>query len=147
MPQAASVPWRFGWHNVYMADRDILERMDRHMERGNELMERIDVHMERADQHMERGNELMERIDGTMERIDATIERTRETIAVEQRATRDFFASVMTRFDRNMLRIDRRMASHEAVTSELRAESRAQTQALLRVIDRMDRFDPGGAAA
>ena len=30
---------------------------------------------------------------------------------------------------------------------ELREESRAQTQALLRLLDRMDRMDPGGAAA
>jgi hypothetical protein len=89
---------------------------------------------------MERGNELMAR-------IEHQFELNRETFVTMQRETRDFMSSLMTRFDRNMLRIDRRMASHEAETRELRAESRAQTQALLRVIDRMDRFDPGGAAA
>jgi hemerythrin len=52
-----------------VADRDILERMDRfleridrHMERGNVLMERIDRNMERSDAHMVRGNELVERV-------------------------------------------------------------------------------------
>jgi hypothetical protein len=38
-----------------VADCDLIERMDGHMER-------IDRSLERIDRHMERGNELMERI-------------------------------------------------------------------------------------
>ena len=42
-----------------------------------------------------------------------------------------------------------RRAIVEAITEirERREESHAQTQALLRLIDRMDRFDPGGSSA
>jgi hypothetical protein len=111
---------------VDMADRDILERIDTHMARGNELMTR--------------GNELMER-------IEIEFQLNRETYTSLLHDLRDHTSALMTRFDRNMLRIDRRMASHEAETRDLRAESRAQTQALLRRIDRMDRLDPGGATA
>jgi hypothetical protein len=102
-----------------MADRDILERIDSHMERGNELMQRI----------------------------EAEFQLNREAYTTLVHDLRDHTSALMTRCDRNMLRIDRRMAAHEAETRDLRAESRAQTQALLQMIDRMDRPDPGGAAA
>jgi hypothetical protein len=39
------------------------------------------------------------------------------------------------------------LAAIEAEIRDLVAEGRAQREALLRVIDRMDRLDPGGSAA
>ena len=72
--------------------------------------------------------------------------------------TRQFMREMMLRMER--VTDDHTRAMHEVtddhtramdeVVTELRdltAESRAQRQALLQVIDRMDRLDPGGAAA
>lgn len=54
--------------------------------------------------------------------------------------------AAMQEFARAMDRIDRRMAGVEAKVDTSVEETRAQTQALLQVIDRMDRLD-GGASA
>ena len=105
-----------------MADRDYLERIDRQMERGN--------------LHMERGNELMEEI------------REEMRLSREQRERSDeMFADLRTFMREITLRVERGGREMVAEMRDLRAEGRAQTQALMRMIDRMDRLDPPGSAA
>ena len=61
--------------------------------------------------------------------------------------TREFMREMMLRMEK--VTDDHARAMDEVVKElrDLTAESRAQRQALLQVIDRMDRLDPGGAAA
>jgi predicted phage gp36 major capsid-like protein len=105
-----------------VADRDFLERIDRHMEQGN--------------LHLERGSQLMAEIREEMRLSREQRERSEQMFA----GLRAFMAEITRRVERG---------GREQVEElrELRAETRAQTQALLRVIDRMDRLDPGGSAA
>lgn len=139
-----------------MADRDILARMDEHMERGN-------AHMERGDELMERGNELM---DGVRNEMRLTREFMADQAGVAARQvsvmaghlsdTRTFAQQQMARLDR-MLRDNARIMDGkvdelrrlndelERQGDERREESRAGREALFAVIDRMDRFDPPDA--
>jgi len=67
------------------------------------------------------------------------------TIRID-RTFRDFAAFL---HDQSVVLQGQTAAPHQ-LTSEVRegrAEQRAQTEALMRLIDRMDRLDPGGAAA
>jgi hypothetical protein len=92
---------------------------------------------------MARGNELMLRLDKTMADITREVALTREEVKLSRESRMD-----LREFMREMLlRYDKRWGAHEAVLLEVRDETRAQTQALLRMIDRMDRLDPGGSAA
>ena len=61
--------------------------------------------------------------------------------------TRQFTRDMMRRIEK--VTDDHTRAMDEVVRElrDLTAESRAQRQALLQVIDRMDRLDPGGSAA
>ena len=71
------------------------------------------------------------------------IELTREEIRLS-RESRDREREFMRETTMRMERVFRELTQQ---VSEGRDEQRAQTQALLRLIDRMDRMDPGGAAA
>lgn len=128
-----------------MADRDILARMDEHLERGNA--------------HMERGNELMDAVRDEM-RLTREFMADQAGVAAGQLSvmvgqlsdTRAFANQQMARLDR-MLRDDARIMDGkvdelrrlndelERQGDERRAESRAGREALFAVIDRMDRFD------
>ena len=75
-----------------------------------------------------------------------------ETTALHARLVAQSTAA-MQEFARTMEGIDRRMTSVEAkvdtsveATRDAMEETRAQTQALLRIIDRMDRLDGGTSA-
>jgi len=57
--------------------------------------------------------------------------------------SRDFMPAVVA----TLVRIGSVLKDLGAEIRDLTAESRAQRQALLRVLDRMDRLDPGGSAA
>ncbi len=134
-----------------MADRDYLARIDAHMERGNE-------HMERGNEHMERGNVLMGQVHEEMRltrefmatELDSTRIFAQQMIARVDRLVRDN-AKAMDRMvdgiDRNTDELVRQGAQRERDAAEAREESRAGRQALLAVIDRMDRFDPPSAAS
>ncbi|MDX6671731.1 MAG: hypothetical protein QOI91_2094 [Solirubrobacteraceae bacterium] len=61
--------------------------------------------------------------------------------------TRDFTRALIGRFDRYVREMTTELRRLSEETRELREESRAQTQALLAVLDRLDRPQPGGAAA
>jgi len=123
-----------------MVDRDFLARIDAQMERGNQ-------HMERGNQHMERGNVLMEEV-----RDDVRL--TRELVA-DNRVFRQQMIARVDRMTRDNARMMDGMADElrrmndelERRGAERREESRAEREALLAVIDRMDRLDPPSAAA
>jgi methyl-accepting chemotaxis protein len=119
-----------------MFGRQLLRRLDAHIEQGN-------AHMERGNAHMERGNELMQRLDKTMAEIRHEVELTREEVRLSRESRtdlREFIREMLTRFDRAA-------QAQAAGLQEVYDESRAQRQALLRLIDRMDRLEPGGSAA
>jgi hypothetical protein len=68
--------------------------------------------------------------------------------------TREFMREITIRIDRTFRDFSAVLQAQTAALQELagevregRAEQRAQTEALMRLIDRMDRLDPGGAAA
>ncbi len=127
-----------------MRGRDILKRLDGHIER-------IDGHMERIDGHMERGNELMGRIEEQMR-------LTREFHRVEVAELRTFSREMILRVDRigrdqgrELSRLndelERQGAEGRERAAEDREESRAQRNALLKILDRMDRLEPPPATA
>ena len=113
--------------NLYM------ERGNRHMERGNALMEEGNLHMERGNRHMERGNALMEEV---REEIRLTREEVR--LSREQHADlRIFIRESSLRAERFTERVVAELQKLSAGQDDLRGESRAQTKALLLVLDRL----------
>ena len=82
---------------------------------------------------------------------------TREEVRLSRESRddmREFIRETTIRIDRTFTDLAAVMQQQAAAFRELasevregRDEQRAQTQALLRLIDRMDRIDPGGAAA
>ena len=115
-----------------MVDRDFLARIDAQMERGN--------------QHMERGNVLMEE-------VRDEVRLTRELVA-DNRVFRQQMIARVDRMTRDNARMMDGMADElrrmndelERRGAERREESRAEREALLAVIDRMDRLDPPSGA-
>lgn len=110
---------------------------------GRQLLRRLDAHMERGNEHVARGNELMRRLEKTMADISHEVALTRE----EVRFSRESRVELREFMRETFLRSDKRAQAQTAALQEVREESRAQTQALLRMIDRMDRLDPGGSTA
>jgi hypothetical protein len=102
----------------------------------DEILSRLDEHMARGNEHMARGNELMDELRQEM-RLSRELHERSEAMFADLRV----FMREIT------LRVERGGREQVAVIRELREETRAQTQAILRVIDRMDRLDPGGSAA
>jgi hypothetical protein len=97
--------------------------------RGREILRRLDAHMERS-------NELMDK-------IHVEVELTREEVRLSRQSRDD-----LRTFIREMIvRMERTTQAQVAELRDLREESRAQREALLRWIDRMDGLDPGGAGA
>jgi hypothetical protein len=96
-------------------------------------MERANFHMERGNRHMARGNELM---DGVREEIRLSREEIR--LSREQHADlRVFIREASLRAERFTEGILAELKALSAGQDDLREESRAQTQALLRVLDRL----------
>ena len=106
-----------------MRNREILKRLDGHMERGNELMDRIEEQMR----------------------------LTREFHRVEVTELRAFSKQMILRVDRigrdQGRELSRLNDELERQGAEGREESRAQRNALLKVLDRLDWLDPPPAAA
>ncbi len=106
-----------------MADREILERLDAHMERGNQLMDRVEEQMR----------------------------LTREFHRVELPEHREFMRQMILRVERigrdQWRELSRLNDELERQGAEGREESHAQRSALLKVLDRLDRLDPPPAAA
>jgi ABC-type transporter Mla subunit MlaD len=113
-----------------VADDDILARIDRHMERGNELIDQTRGALERNTAAFEDLRlflrEFLLRFDRVIEannrRHEAFLESLAEQMRAETRATR---------------------AAMEAT----REESKAVVSGLLKVIDRLDRWEPGNGPA
>jgi len=85
---------------------------------------------------MERGNELMDKIQAQNTRMEAMFER--------QEAMFGDFKVFMREIT---LRVERGGREMVRELRGLQDETKAQTRALLLVIDRMDRLDPGGSVA
>jgi hypothetical protein len=96
---------------------------------------------------------LLAKIDQEIELTRQAVERSTEEISLSRQARegdREYMRELTVRNERVFRDLS---ASIQAGTREIleevregREEQRAQTQALLRLIDRMDRLDPGGAA-
>lgn len=99
-----------------MARDEVLNRIDRHMERGNELMERIDRRMEEGGRVVEENSRV--------------IEHNSRVIEESSRETREFMRELLQRhgwFTRQVV----------AELKDLQGQTKAQTQAILRVLDRL----------
>lgn len=118
----------------------LMGRIDGHMARGNEHMAQGNEHMARSNEHMVRGNEIMARNTEVFERYMQAFERYMQVTERYLQVTDDLHAFIR---DINT-RVERSLAAVTGEVREGRDEQRAQTQALLRWIDRMDE---GGSAA
>jgi hypothetical protein len=99
--------------------------------------------LDRIDRHMERGNELMAGV-----REEMRLSRAQAAEHARLYADlRQFMREMTLRVQRIAREEIRELRELREEHRDLHEQSRAQTQALLRVIDRMDRLDPGGAAA
>jgi hypothetical protein len=130
--------------------REFFRRWDAHLGRMDAFVERMDAFVERMDGHMERMDGHMERMDGYMERgevlmadIRREIELTRKEVELSRKSREDLRSFI----HQINLRMERGTQAMVAEFRDLREESRAQRQALLRLIDRMDGLDPGSATA
>ncbi len=117
-----------------MTEADILERLDAHLAHNGTVLERIDEEM-RATREFHR------------QLHTDTREYNGRLLADFRQFTRDMIVR-MERLGREEALELRRLGEEQRAfrdeQKDLRAESRAQTQALLRMIDRLG---PGGAAA
>jgi hypothetical protein len=112
-------------------DDDILDRLDRHIAHSNEHMARGNELMARSNEHMARGNELMAEVRKEHRLNRMAYERgTRLIIGLVERQGRAFGEVVR---------------ENTAVIREMREEMRlvrgrleAQTEAIFRVLDRLD---------
>jgi hypothetical protein len=102
--------------------------------RTREVLRRIDSHMERIDAHMERGNELMAEIRGV---IADQRQFNRELLLRFDRRmdSRDAWLSSFLEGNAERMRAEAR-ATREAAEAA-RAERRAVVQGLLQVIERL----------
>ena len=113
-----------------MAEREVLDRIDAHMARGNELMEGVREEMRLSREERERSREWFGGLYSDFR------EFTRELTLRSERVAREQIAELRA------LR-----TGFQAITDELRDmrnETRAQTRAILRVLDKLD---TGGADA
>jgi hypothetical protein len=117
--------------------REILRRLDAHEERTQRLLARMDERIELTRQQVE-----LSRAESrtAIEEARTSREQVREEMRTSREEMRAFMKDILTRFEA----LARRQV---AELRELRQESRAQTQALLRLIDRMDRLEPGSGKA
>jgi hypothetical protein len=108
------------------------------------LMRRIDVHMERGNLHMERGNQLMAEVREEMRLNREEAKRSREAHS----DLRQFIHEITLRSERvnkSVLEglaevktgLTSSMTSIVGELAELRRETRAQTDAIFRVLDRL----------
>jgi hypothetical protein len=101
-----------------------------------ELIERIERHMAESSRYMGRGIELMDEVRAEMRRNRESTERLfarQERFLSEQVSVLGRLVAVIDRIGGDM--------------RDLRQAGNEHSQALLRMIDRMDRLDPGGSAA
>lgn len=102
-----------------MTDREFYKRFDA-------FIGRMDAHIGRMDAHMERQTDLMERIEN------------------EHRLNRESFERMFRQMTQVVDRNAQAFRESSAAISELRGETRAQTQAILKLLDR---FGNGPATA
>jgi methyl-accepting chemotaxis protein len=137
-----------------------LARMDQHMVRGNEIMQRSNEVMQQSNEAMQQSNEVMQRSNEAMQRSNEVMQRNNEVVGrveEEMRLNREFHARVLEDFRehsrqmilrverigrdelRELSRMNEELERQGAEQRDLREESRAQTRALLHVLDRLDR--------
>jgi chromosome segregation ATPase len=114
---------------LVFAGRKRLARIDRHLDRGDELMEGI-----REELRLSREQR---------DRHQAAIEREFELSRREHRETRAAVQNLQEVCRVLVLRVE----ENTQVLRDLRDEVRAQTEALMHVLDELRRLGPGGAAA
>lgn len=74
--------------------------------------------------------------DELLKRLDRTLERNSEMLALAARGFEQFVSS-NTRLERTVVRLDRSVDRLERTVDDLRDQVRANTEALLRLIDRL----------
>jgi hypothetical protein len=134
-----------------MRRRELSERIERHMERGEELMElnraaaeRNTLAFERVMAALDRHEQILDRHEQLFDRHERLFEESRE-----EREDLKTFIREMTRRNEKVIQdlldgTQRVWAELKADLKEGREEARAQTQALLALIDR---FPPPAQAA
>ena len=126
------------------------QRIDAHMERGNELMQRVDVHMERNERAFDRFVEADDRNTAAFDRNTAAFERWE----AQQDEMREFMREITLRVERSGREHSReiRRMGDEVISAlregreEFREEMRAQRAALVAILDRLQPGDSGSAA-
>jgi hypothetical protein len=104
-----------------------------------EFIERFDRHLARMDTHMARGNELMGEVRGVMGEVRHEMALTREEVR-RNRETHHNLRGFIRDIARRNEKVWREVMEG---LSEVRADVRAQTAAILTVLDRLE----GGASA
>lgn len=117
-----------------MTESEFLDRFDRHLAR-------IDAHIDIANRHLARNSELMERNREAVDRNSELMEEVKQEI----RLTRDeversrISHEGLREFTREITRRNEVVWREVAATlGDMRGEIRAQTQAILTVLDRLD---------
>lgn len=107
-------------------ERGFLERLDAHIAQGNE-------HMARGNEVMTRSNEVMARNHEVMARCGEALDLNRQTFADARVALRDW----MRRDEAIFQQLSAQNAKTLAGLEEVRDDIRAQTQAVLAMLDRL----------
>lgn len=118
--------------------------------RNRELLARIDRHLEMVGDELRLSREARERSDKVVDRAAGVTDRAAEAIErniAEHSDLREFMRELLLRLDRVLGANTEAVREQTAEIRELREESRAQTSALLRVIDKLAGPQPGGSSA
>jgi hypothetical protein len=123
--------------------RDLLDRLDSHLERGNELMEQNREAFDRNTEAFERNREAFEQNREAFDRNIEAFDRNTEAFERNRKA-----------FDRNtaawhgagdsLRAMGNMLARQVEILQDLQVEVRQQTEGLVRIIDRLDRLDGRG---
>lgn len=149
-----------------MTDKATLVRVEAHIQRGNELLARIDEHLERgikdfSPEHLARGAEFAARLEAHMASSEEVIAANGKSydhwcFSMRQDSLRNerilgeisqSLARNSASLERHTARLERQTANLERHTDEVIAEQRAQRNALFRMLDKLDgRGGPESAA-
>lgn len=123
-----------------MASDELLERIDQHLERGAVALELNRVAFDRNTEAFERNREAFDRAIAALDRheqlLDGQHEFMREMTVRNERVTRELVAEVR-RLGEGQDELREAVLAGVGELRDLRDDSRAQREALLRLVDKL----------
>jgi uncharacterized membrane protein YccC len=125
------------WDNPAMARRDVLERIDGHLARGNELFDSVGEQLDGVGEALRLSRLTREQSDAAHERLFESFTRLTRDIAERFARAEERTARALDRFDAALQSFDRKL-------DESIDESKSHREALFKILERLG---PDGSSA